>query len=343
MKKPTEEDDRRNIEATLFGHQVAQKAAEAAIREALEKASREDQSHFQGAIMETAITKKTFSAPVELGVADAVVAGLRQRLEGASAETPAGYQIVRRGIGECRSLRGQVKQAHKDLKQSALEWGRACDAELRRVTGLIEDVELPLRAEKQRVDDEKLRIKREKEEAERLEREEQERVEREEREKSEAAEREEREKAEAAEREIIRQQQKAEWKRLEEETAKLREQRMAQERKQREEEELLAIERKKVEDEKAAIREALEKERRDQEAKLAAEEQARIEAEEREAAERLREERKPDTEKLEDLAGKLSDYELPEVSTAWAESVLDQVDSDLENCALKILNAIGNP
>lgn len=94
--------------------------------------------------MSTHIVEKSFQAPVELGVADAVIAGLAKRLQGAKADTPAGYEVVRRGLAECRTLRRQAKDGHRELKESALRWGRACDNELRRVNDLVIEVERPL-------------------------------------------------------------------------------------------------------------------------------------------------------------------------------------------------------
>jgi chromosome segregation ATPase len=281
---------------------------------------------------------ESFAAPVELGVADAVVAGLAKRLDGAVADTPAGYEVVRKGIAECRTLRVQAKKAHKELKQSALEWGRACDAELRRVTALIETVELPLKQEKARVDDEKERLKREKEEAARLEREAKER-----------AEREKREAEEAAERERIRKEQAAEAARIAEENKKLQAKIEEQKRKHREEEERLAEERRKIDAEREAIekekREKAEAERREQmrvEAERRKKEEAKLEAEREAEAKRLRDEPRPDSEKLLQLAEYLDSINMPDVETRWAKHILESVACDLDEICKQITEAVEN-
>ena len=280
------------------------------------------------------IKQNKFEAPVELGVADAVVAGLAKRFDGTTADTPAGYKLVIGGLAECRTLRKQVTEAHRELKESALRWGNACDAEKRRVIALITEVEEPLKTERKRVDDEKERIKQEKLDAARREAEAKER-----------AEREERQKAERVERERIQKEQQAESKRLAEENAKLLAKIEESKRKNREEEERLAAAQKKIDEQRAEI----EREKEEAAAKaLAAQElverQKREKAEAIEQSERDKEAAQPreeqhpwDREKLRILASNIGAFGIPEVNSPWAQYIIDSVNTDLNDIRLYIL------
>jgi hypothetical protein len=105
--------------------------------------------------------------PAAYDVTDAAIAELRQKYEGMTANDSKEYKAVTKAIGEVRTLRVSVEKKRKDLKAGALEYGRAVDAEARRIREQLEDIEDPLKATKQEVDDEKARAKAEKEEAER--------------------------------------------------------------------------------------------------------------------------------------------------------------------------------
>ncbi len=173
---------------------------------------------------------QTLDRPVELGLADGVIEGLRGRLVGLTADTRAGYEAVRLGIAEVRALRVDVEQSRKELKKSAIEYGRKVDTEAKRVTAKLLEIEQPLKTEKARIDDEKVRLRREKEEAERKIREEKERIERE---RIEAEQRKQRE-ANEAERKRLEDERrrqrlaiKAERQRLADERAELQKQREA--------------------------------------------------------------------------------------------------------------------
>ena len=102
-----------------------------------------------------------------LGVADAVIDELREKYGELKASDNAGYHAVRLAIADVRKVRVDVEKARKDLKADALEYGRKVDAEAKRVTALLLEIEEPLKAEKARIDDAKETARREKEEAER--------------------------------------------------------------------------------------------------------------------------------------------------------------------------------
>ena len=72
------------------------------------------------------------------------------------------YSAVSRGISEIRSLRTSVEKKRKELKADALEWGRKVDIEAKRITGMLLEIENPLKALKSKVDEEKARVKAEK-------------------------------------------------------------------------------------------------------------------------------------------------------------------------------------
>ena len=74
-----------------------------------------------------------------------------------------GYEKVRDARLFIKAERVNVEKKRVELKASALEYGRAVDAEAKRITVAIEEVEDHLMAEQKRIDDEKERIKFEKE------------------------------------------------------------------------------------------------------------------------------------------------------------------------------------
>jgi chromosome segregation ATPase len=222
-------------------------------------------------------------------------------LRGHAFTTPSLYREGTKAIATCRELRVQIEERRKLLKQDSLEYGRKVDAVAKELTAIIEAVESGLKSAKLEVDNEKARLKREAEEAERA------RVEAEVRAKREAEEAElaERRRAELAQIEAQQAEIAAQRKALEAErkahAAELAKQRAEQEHQR------LAMERERTQHaaelaELRAKREAAEAERRAQEeaARLAAEaEEARINALE---YERERQRRlaalKPDLDKL---------------------------------------------
>lgn len=109
--------------------------------------------------------KKT-DLPVRYSPSDAAIAEMRQSAHGLTADTPTGYQAVRAAIATCRSSRVAIEKRRVELKADALSWGRKVDSEARRLTDLLLEIEEPLKTEKARIDDEKERVRRAKEEAE---------------------------------------------------------------------------------------------------------------------------------------------------------------------------------
>ena len=270
---------------------------------------------------------------VEYSVSDAAIDKLRERYSGLTIASTADYERVRLGIGEIRDIRVQVEKTRVELKADALAYGRKVDAEAKRITAMLLEIEEPLKLEKQKVDDEKARVKREKEEAERR------RIEEELRVKREAE-----EAAAKAERDRIAAEQKAEADRLAKERAALEAERAAAEEERRKDQAVIdeqnRLERERIEAEQAKLREERERLQREQferEAKERAEREAREKLEREAAEKKAREEAaaaeaarlealRPDKDKLLSLVKSIQAINYPELSTEEANSVLKKAN-----------------
>lgn len=280
---------------------------------------------------------------VEYSVSDAAIEKLRERYTGLTIQNTADYERVRVGIGEVRDIRVRVEKTRVELKADALEYGRKVDAEAKRITGLLLEIEEPLKLEKAKVDDEKARIKREKEDAEKA------RIEAELQAKREAE-----EAAVKAERDRIAEEQRIESERLARERAALEADRAAAEEERRKAQAIIdeqnRIAQAKLDEEAAKLkteRERLAREQFEREAKERAEADARAKVE-REAAEAKRlaeieaEEREhraamaPDFEKLAVFAKAIEGLQSPEVTTSEAIHYLHHANEHL-NQAVELL------
>lgn len=74
-----------------------------------------------------------------------------------------GYKAVTSAIAELRTTRTTIENKRKDLKALPLEIGRKIDATAKELIGMIEPMEEALKAEKKIIDDEKERLRAEKE------------------------------------------------------------------------------------------------------------------------------------------------------------------------------------
>ena len=264
---------------------------------------------------------------VELGVADDVIGELRTRLTGRKADTQAGYEMVRAGIAEVTKYRTGVGRAGKALKASALAFQKKVNVEVSRVTDLLLEIEMPLREEKDRVDKEAERLRKENEAKEHLA------IKAMEREKQEAL-----EAVEAAEREEERKEREAAFAELAEERKELEAIQLELKKKNEE----LETERKKIKAYKRAVledarlRELVEREKA--EAVEAAKQKVRDDeatmvrlAKYKAERERLAEEQLPDREKLKDFARRIEAVELPRLGTAWGNGVLSEMCDHLQS------------
>lgn len=289
---------------------------------------------------------------VEYSVSDAAIEKLRERYSGLTIANTADYERVRVGIGEIRDIRVQVEKTRVELKADALAYGRKVDAEAKRITAMLLEIEEPLKLEKQKVDDEKARVKREKEEAERRRIEEELRIKREAEEAEAARIKAEQEAADRAERERIAAEQKAEADRLAKERAALEAERAKAEEERRKAQAIIdeqnRLERERIEAEQAKLREERERLQREQferEAKERAEREAREKLEREAAEKKAREEAEaeererlaalaPDREKLTAFAETIATLAPPVVKSSEAMHYLEHACDHIQQAAV---------
>jgi len=70
-----------------------------------------------------------------------------------------GYEFVRSGIAELRTMRVTIEEVRQSFKRPLLDIGNAIDSEAKRITSALSSIEEPLKLEKKRIDDEKEAIK----------------------------------------------------------------------------------------------------------------------------------------------------------------------------------------
>lgn len=96
---------------------------------------------------------------------DAKLAEYREKFKCLSAKTKEGYEDVRKAIAVCRTTRTGIDKKRKDLNESAQLYIKTVNGEAKRLITAIEEIEEPLKKEKQAVDDERERLKAEAEAA----------------------------------------------------------------------------------------------------------------------------------------------------------------------------------
>jgi len=103
------------------------------------------------------------TALVEYDVTDAAIFELKDKYQGLKITDMASYKEVSCAIAEVRGFRVSVEARRKELKADALAYGRRVDAEAKRITEQLFEVETPLKVLKKAEDDRKAAIKEEKE------------------------------------------------------------------------------------------------------------------------------------------------------------------------------------
>ena len=223
---------------------------------------------------------KTEFLPVTFIPTTAHLAELREQYGPLMADTPAGYKMVVAAIAETRGLRSAVEKRRVELKRDALAWERKVNAEAKRITQELLEIEEPLKQKKLLVDEakEKARAAAEAERREKLEQEI-----REQREREEArlkADREAEESRLRQQRAIEEEKLRAERVELERARAAMEAERAAEAARRKEVQDRIDAENRRIAEEQRRERECLEAERaasrKAQEA-----EQARLEAERR--------------------------------------------------------------
>lgn len=104
------------------------------------------------------------SKVVPMPVSDEVLSEMASQYAGLTADTKEGYEEVRKAIAVCVKTRTGIEAKRKELNEDALKWQRSVNAEAKRLTGLVEVIEEPLKAKKKAVDDEVERKRKELEE-----------------------------------------------------------------------------------------------------------------------------------------------------------------------------------
>lgn len=101
---------------------------------------------------------------IDYSVTDAALAELKAKYGGLRATFGDGmaYKSVTDALSVVRTLRINVEKKRVELKADALEYGRKVDAEAKRITAALLEVEEPLKANKEEIDAEKERLRAEK-------------------------------------------------------------------------------------------------------------------------------------------------------------------------------------
>ena len=239
---------------------------------------------------------------IRYDVTDKQLAELRTKFAGLAERKPENYEPRRKAIATCRELRVAVEKKRKELSADAVQWHKKVNAVAKHFREALEAIEEPLQLAKDADDNEKARIRAEREAAEKAALEAKVRAE------QEAAEAERRAKVEAEEAER-KAKREAEEQRLAEERAELERQREALAAQQRQADEVARAERERREAEEAARRAELDAEadrlkaEREAAAEAARLEREQIEADRRAvAAERERLEREAREKKLAEEA-----------------------------------------
>lgn len=102
---------------------------------------------------------------IKYSVTDGEIARMRNEYMGlsiAGLQDKKGFDLVHRARIDVKAKRVEVEKTRKDLKADALEFGRAVDAEAKRITALLEPIENYLAQQEDAITEEVERIKREK-------------------------------------------------------------------------------------------------------------------------------------------------------------------------------------
>lgn len=311
-------------------------------------------------------------ATVDMSEADRQVIELREKFTGLTITDARSYDEVRRAIRQVVTTRTSLEASRKALKAKAIEFGRKVDAEAERIRIALEEIELPLKAEKQRVDDEReaarkakeeeerrrieaeLEAKRLAEDQERMKREEEARLERERiaKEQEEERKRLEAERARLEEERRLIEQRRAEEERARQEAMRAEQERLDAERRQMEEERRrLEAERQQIEEQRRAaeLEARLKQEREEAAEKARLEEQQRIERERIAAEERARQEAidaarreaaKPEADRLREYAQRMASEPLPLIKDSELRDAAMQFHTSLSSLVSRFVNAI---
>ena len=98
---------------------------------------------------------------VKYSITDAAIAQMKEKYGGLEINSKDDYDVVSKAISVVRGKRTEVEKTRQAFKKDALEYGRMVDAEAKRITAELLEIEEPLKAKKQAVDNEVERKKAE--------------------------------------------------------------------------------------------------------------------------------------------------------------------------------------
>jgi len=90
-------------------------------------------------------SKEDQFAIIEYGVTDSALAELKAKYADMPMATRTDYRALMAGIHETRGLRTSVEKHRKMLKADSLAWGRKVDAEAKRITAALTEIEVPMK------------------------------------------------------------------------------------------------------------------------------------------------------------------------------------------------------
>lgn len=113
------------------------------------------------------VVKEGINAPIALNVTDAVLNKLKKKFEKIPDLTKKeGYEFVRVGLGELRTLRTDTGKSKTILKKEAIAYNKRVDTEFNRVIEIITAIEEPMKVAKDAEDKKKEAARDEKRKAE---------------------------------------------------------------------------------------------------------------------------------------------------------------------------------
>ncbi len=112
--------------------------------------------------MSKEVTKYNAIEIIDYNVTEEVIAKLKEEFSGIAVNDNKTLDVAKKARMTVVKLRTSVEAMRKEYKQDALEYGRKVDAEAKRVTALLEEVEEPLDSQIKIFEAEQARIKAEK-------------------------------------------------------------------------------------------------------------------------------------------------------------------------------------
>lgn len=107
------------------------------------------------------VTEKDMNSLIKYNITDAAIYEMKRQCSNLAIIDNASYKAVTEAIAIVRTKRTDVEKKRKELKANALEFGKRVDAEAKRITELLLEIEEPLKNLKKEEDDKREFEKRE--------------------------------------------------------------------------------------------------------------------------------------------------------------------------------------